>query len=470
MRTNFDKNQARLQFQAADMLNKHNNGILEEQINQEKKDKDMIMESAYSSIGSYIYNKRVKEQDNERRFNYANHFTELALTEALSECVEKALLLNTDEYAKLNPVYKEEIHNTVSNFLTSSSINEEINNEFVNVLFEAIKEEMPPADLYLTEEQEREIVVTKIMPKETINNSIDSLIGDVRARVANIVSKDQEALAAEQKDMEYIENKELEAAPLAPVEPEPYVDDVVADPEMEQNEPIEPAPMAQEQPVMESFNNKRLTIVKEQQKKGIFECLALNEATQMIAEGKEYDKTLALANAIKYITVLETLDASGVVTIGQNGYNRILSASGVNMNPVSKVDIPGANIVDTPVTTDAVDASPVKIDLPNESPKEVELRNKISDIVKTSIPCEFTLGCENKIFEPFEKWKAESKTFGSKLADIPVVHERAEVMYKGIKGDILTESQLRAKFEREGFDLDYVDFDDLARDWHYIKK
>ena len=175
------------------MLEKHDANLAEESRAEAQKSADLMTESAYIGIGSSIHNKRIKTQTAERAINYAEHFATVALTEALSECAERALLLNTEEYAKLNPNYKDEIKATIRNFLENADINEHVNTAVANALFEAIKSEMPPAELYLTEEDEQEIVSSHIMNKETIERNLDALRRDVSARVANIVTKDQEA-------------------------------------------------------------------------------------------------------------------------------------------------------------------------------------------------------------------------------------------------------------------------------------
>ncbi len=471
MRSKIDQKDARILFQNADMLKEHDAKIAEEANASLKKDNELMTESAYIGIGSSIHNKRVKTQAAERALNYAEHFATVALTEALSECVEKALLLNTDEYAKLNPNYKDEIKATVRNFLESADINENVNTKVMTSLFEAIKSETPPADLYLTEEEEQEIVSSHIMNNATIERNLEALKRDVCSRVANIVTKDQEALKSQEDDLSFADEKELTAAPMVPVQPEPlpgeeeFADpDAIPEGEKGQPEELPAAPVQQES----------LKIVKENTKRGIVETLAINEANRMLSEGLEYNKTLALANAIKYITILETLDASGIVSIGQQGYNRILSASGVNLNPVPRVNMPGAAITDQPLAT-VPEAKPVEqpkeVELPNESPKESDIRSKISDIVRSSMPSELAAVEDEKVFEPFAKWKQENANkFGKPLVDIPEkgLNENLRGKYTDRTGTkVYTEAQLREYFENQGFDLNYVDFDGLCESWHF---
>ena len=59
---------------------------------------------------------------------------------------------------------------------------------------------------------------------------------------------------------------------------------------------------------------------------GILEVLAFNEAKDMISEGKEYSADLAIANSIKYITILETLDETGILPMKRDHYERIIAS------------------------------------------------------------------------------------------------------------------------------------------------
>ena len=249
MRSQLDKNTARLQFQASEMLENKNKQLKEEEAAKIDNERKAIIESAYTSIGSYIHNQRVKKQASERAMSYQDEFTTKALTEALCTVVENALLLNTEEYAKLNPNYKTEIKDTIKAFLESDSINEDIQNKHILAICEEIRKNTPPASLYLTEEQEFEITNNTIMSNDNVERSLDALSRDVRTRVANIVAKDQEELAARQDDIDYANEKEAEVAPVGTVEPAPVEEAPLADPEQA---PAEAAPQPAPAPIMES--------------------------------------------------------------------------------------------------------------------------------------------------------------------------------------------------------------------------
>lgn len=69
---------------------------------------------------------------------------------------------------------------------------------------------------------------------------------------------------------------------------------------------------------------------KEHKNDDVIENLAVNEGYKQLREGKEFDANAAIANAIVYVTVLETLDRTGIVEIGKEGYNRLLEACAKN--------------------------------------------------------------------------------------------------------------------------------------------
>lgn len=462
MRSNYDKNISRLEFQAANMLEQSNDKVtLAEQaktLNEAKELSDAI----YTSNGAYVYNKRMKALEQDRTFSYKNNFIVKALTEALSSCANNALLLNAEEYEKINPNYKAEIKETIHSFLENAKIDPskaKINPDLL-AIYEEIVKEVPPADLYLTEEDEEKVIYDNIMSNSTVNNKLDNICRDVRARVANIVTKDQEALVAEQDDLDYIANKEAQVAPIVPVQPEPVVDAPLADPEdpstdvvqQPETQPINNMPI--QQTITESAN----IIRKKSKKHGIVETIAMNEATQMLAEGKAYDKTLAIANTVKFITVLETLDASGAVEIGPAGYNNILAASGAEVKlPTAKINGDKLEEVESP-----------KFGINTETTGENKTNSKISDILHKSFDNDLIMATNSNIFKPELHIPVKSKVSNPAL---DVVNKTADVKgkYTSMKGEVYTEQALREFFENQGFDLNYVDFDTLAYNWHFKK-
>ena len=57
----------------------------------------------------------------------------------------------------------------------------------------------------------------------------------------------------------------------------------------------------------------------------------------MIAEGKEVNTGLALANAIQFLTIVEAFNATGLIKSNSETYNAIIKESGLYRQP--KADI-----------------------------------------------------------------------------------------------------------------------------------
>lgn len=69
-------------------------------------------------------------------------------------------------------------------------------------------------------------------------------------------------------------------------------------------------------------------LVREVPKNGLLESLAVNNAMEMIKEGKEYDPDIAIADAIKTITILEALDEMGLIRVDDEVYGNIITRAG----------------------------------------------------------------------------------------------------------------------------------------------
>ena len=69
-------------------------------------------------------------------------------------------------------------------------------------------------------------------------------------------------------------------------------------------------------------------LVRETPRQGLIESLAVNEAMNMLAEGKEYDADLCLAKAIMYVTITESMDALHLMKVDDVAYGKIINAAG----------------------------------------------------------------------------------------------------------------------------------------------
>jgi len=73
-------------------------------------------------------------------------------------------------------------------------------------------------------------------------------------------------------------------------------------------------------------------LVRETLRSGLFESLAVNEAQNMLAEGKTYDADLCLAKAIMYVTITEAMGEMGLINVDDKKYAQMITAAGGNLN------------------------------------------------------------------------------------------------------------------------------------------
>ena len=242
---------------------------------------------------------RERERLNEanKRINYENLSTVIGLTEALTEVVKHSLLLDLEEYSKINENYEDFIRSNIRSFLENADLNLNIDNPNTLQLIETMNKMRPALEngIYLTEAELKAQFNNKDIDENSqtdefgrpswndANAAIDGLSCNVMDRVAEIIDNDTHAAQIVDDNLNAIVN-----------------------------------------PMSEST----LLVRNERPRKTVLEVLALNEANEMLANNKGYNSDLALANAITYITILETLDASGLVSVGRDGYNAILEAAG----------------------------------------------------------------------------------------------------------------------------------------------
>jgi hypothetical protein len=485
----------RIFSQTQDMLAKtkeNHEQLIESQRNKSSK---ALMESAYATAGLAARNSRLHTEERVRRLGYPEHFTQLALSEALGYACDKALLLDADEYAKLEPDYKNKMRSTIRSFLENGDINVDPKAKVTQDLLVEIGKCMPDAKQFLKEDDEKEIVNDKVISNPVINRELDALAGDIRRRVANRIQQDQVALAVQQDDIENAKDKEAQAAPLVPAPIpdattglDPMADAPVADPDSIQPTDVPSADVPAEQPA--PVKTESLNIAREKRTRGVLDTLALNEGMDMVKNGQAYNADHALANAIRYVTCLEALDSSELVFIGTPGYNRILSKYGASMNPGSRTDIPFADVKSDPIgTVPAVaskDGTPDDLaahdDLMNSLPAtddaEKSTRSELSDIIKSAFPKGMMVQTDSGLFKPYSEWESEhhiAKPVDVKAAadSQPVVQESVEDLtgkYTDIHGKAYTEDELYEYFETQGFyGLNENDFDDLWHSWGFKK-
>jgi len=367
----------------------------EERMLKEQHDNKMYS-TAYASYSAKHDRIREKEKVLTESLEYDEKTNVIGLTKILTQVVKESLLLDLDEYKAINEHYEEFISDTVKSFLEHANINQDIENEDTKKLLEFVETNKPvkEAGIYLTEEQIADEFSQEKF--DQIEDSIDSLAGDTMDRVAELIDHEREQSQEINDNLNAITGLEESERPL---------------------------------------------LIKNDNRKSVLEVLALNEATEMIAKGQPYNSDLALANAITYITVLEALDNSGLVTVGEKGYKKILEAAGETVTPLRKL---------------AAKSSPVLIETANkEIPSKVKsYQDKINEAK--------TIG-----FTSFADWKKEKNKFMTN--ENTTIQENVQYEYKNSKGEGFTKDQVKDILIREGFDFEVDDFATIARSMGYRK-
>ena len=357
----FTRDRARTQ---SNILNYFKESKAEEEAKQ-KAAQDKLNENFQRALNENIvspeHQRKVHLNNIKRQAGYALHFRIIGLTEALTKVAVDALPVNPELYEQLNPNYKTEIHDTIRGLLESDSINKDLNNPDTKAIIETIDNNRPDADFYLTEDEE-----AKFIEKTIVNNvpaQLDRLSHNAEDSTVRLIAKDQELAAAQQNTIDTAKQTAQDIATntmianATPVEqPDPENPDLpIPDPDKADttdvlnNAPDVPPTMDIQLDVSpegttpdtadvmvskasvpgelltttsESVNFK---MVKEQYPSGIIQTLAVNEGKKLLSENKEYNADLALANAIKFVTVLETMNVSGLMTIDKNTYKKIIS-------------------------------------------------------------------------------------------------------------------------------------------------
>jgi len=357
---------------------------------------NMMYSTAYASYAAKNDRIREKEKTLSESLAYDEKTNVIGLTKVLTQVVKESLLLDLDEYKAINENYEQFISDTVKSFLEHANLNEEIENEDTQKLLEFVESNKPVKEvgIYLTEEQIADEYSQEKF--DQIEDSIDSLAGDTMDRVAELIDHERE------------QSQQIN-------------DNLNAITELEESE--------------------RPLLFKNDNRKSVLEVLALNEATEMIAKGQPYNSDLALANAITYITVLEALDNSGLVTVGEKGYRKILEAAGETVTPLRKL---------------AAKSSPVLMETANkEIPTKVKTyQDKINEAK--------TVG-----FTSFADWKKEKNKFMNENSN--TIQEEVHYDYKNSKGEGFTTEQVKDILIREGFDFEVDDFATIVRSMGYRK-
>ena len=335
----------------------------------EKMINESAMHSARLAYASSLERSKNRVRAIEEEISYTNTAATIVITEMVSNIVENALLLDEEEYSKLNPNYKSDIRETVRSILENSKI-ETVTNQDMLAIMEYASKILPDAKTgkYLTED-EISLLAARDKPQD-IENAIKRLSGNVANRVATLVEKEQKKVSAIQQDLERVAPAK-EEAPAEEVEGEEGfenvpTEEVPAEEAEAQEAPVEEVPAeGQEMPTEAGAEpSKHIHInpdgttsivtpssqldvnpdgsmditlaedvlVREVPRCGLLESLAVNEAANMIKEGKEYNGDLCLANAVLYMTITEALGETSLISVNENTYADIIVNAGGSLN------------------------------------------------------------------------------------------------------------------------------------------
>jgi hypothetical protein len=361
----------RIESQRDEFIKSYDKSLRDSEAAKQAKIQEEVLNNARFSQGSIYARNKNRVKSMQETITYRDRAVKAVLTEYMVRLVENSLLLDTDEYAKLNPNYKAELKETVKSFVEKADLNTDINNKPVLDILEHISKSIPDIKTGIYMEAEDIVAsVQKLTPGE-VDEKLQELSGDVKERVANLVSKEQGEVNKIQSDIDAIvqvaEDAKAEGSvqgevPAEEVSVEPTEEELAAAGEMPvegeeglvdempvegEEELVDEMPVEGEEDEYLDYQQsddqyKPKTTVnidpsgavqikimenkfyREVPRKGILEGFALNEAIDMVKDGKPYNGELALANALTYITVIEAFNATSLLNITEQDYKRIL--------------------------------------------------------------------------------------------------------------------------------------------------
>lgn len=382
------KDAKRIQAQTAEYLARHNAKLQEALQSEEDAKMNAAMSGARFGYAATVARSNARINKLSEEIRYTNKSSVIGMTEMVAQVVEEGLLLDEGELVKICPEYKEEIRGIIKGFLEEGELNSVITNEKTLSLMEYVSKKLPSAreGVSLTEDELANYIAAN--RPVNIDRTLKNLGGDVAARVATLMEKEQKkaeqiendvkrVTAPQQKDVkEAATSEELVNAIAEGQLSVEALDEMLKNGEITQDtydeviqvlnqeqpveesteeQPVEEAPVedmgaaAQDQQVVAmpkkqvqmlpdgtmNINIYENRLVHETPRCGLIESLAVNEAQTMLKEGKSYDGDLCLAKAIMYVTITEAMDELGLMNADSKKYAQIISAAGGNLTEKS---------------------------------------------------------------------------------------------------------------------------------------
>lgn len=214
-----DKN-VRLEKQADKYLTEMLSKQREEKEAKEKALNEAALSSARFGYAATMERSRNRVKNLQEELKYTNTASTVAMTEMISRVVENSLLLDEEEFAKLNPTYKKDIRETVRGLLESGAFHESSNPDALTIV-NYVASTLPNVQdgKYLTEDDISGMFAQK-SPVE-VEKAISDLSGNVSNRVAILVEKEQKKAKDVQKDFDDIAPEQAAPVEEAPAEEVP---------------------------------------------------------------------------------------------------------------------------------------------------------------------------------------------------------------------------------------------------------
>lgn len=332
---------------------------------------EAAMSAARFSYAASIANSKNRVKNLQETIRYNERASVTGMTHMLSQIVESALLLDEEEYSKLNPNYKTEIRDIVRGFLENAEINKDIKNADTLKLMEHVARLTPDVKIGTLLSEAELSKEYDVQTPEEVSKTIEKLSKSVKKKIAKIVGKEQKRVDELQSEIDQLvslTNPEEEVVEQIPPE-EPAGAEEIPEEAVETEVPAEevapeeaPAVSDQGQVELQSAEGKKLHITislgeqfyREHRREGLLETLAVNEAVNMIAEGKEYNADLAIANSVLYLTILEAFNETSLMDVDEKAYDKVIKNAGGNINDTINRALPNRTVVK------ATDVGPLK--------------------------------------------------------------------------------------------------------------
>lgn len=240
--------------------------------------KNVLQEGTSYSVSGRVKREKEKALLESRKLEYENSTAKNAFVDIMTDLVIESLLIDIDEYAKMNPNYRNDIRESVDMLVELNGVPTGNKPEVILIL-ENIARNIPTKEvgIYMESTDIHKAIIDNA--GENIEDSIKKISVDAKDKVAEIVKDEQKNATEIEKDIEAI-----------------------------------------------ASDDKGIPASKDRPAEGIVETIATNEILKAVREGRDYNSDLALANAITFVTIIESLRAAEVLDISKSEYKQLANS------------------------------------------------------------------------------------------------------------------------------------------------